>query len=40
MKTIIFDFDANKLLVTNSKTEYKLKDILNGELGLIINDNA
>lgn len=38
--TIIFDFDANKLLVTNSKTEYKLRDILNGELGLIINDNA
>ncbi|MBR3885024.1 MAG: PCRF domain-containing protein [Clostridia bacterium] len=38
--TIIFDFDTNKVLMTNSKTEYKLKEILNGELGLIINDNA
>ena len=38
--TMIFDFDANRLIVTNNKLEYKLKDILNGELSLVINDNA
>ena len=35
---VVFDYDANKVLITSEKTEYRLKDILNGELGLIIND--
>ena len=38
--SVIFDYDANKVFVTNNKTEYKLKDILNGELGLIINNSV
>lgn len=37
---IIFDFDENKVILTANKLEYKLKDILNGDIGLIINDNA
>ena len=38
--SVIFDYDANKVFVTSNKTEYKLKDILNGELGLIINNSV
>lgn len=37
---IIFDYDANKVFVTANKTEYKLKEILSGELGLIINNRV
>lgn len=37
---IVFDYDANKVFVNESKTEYKLKDILSGELGLIINNRV
>ena len=40
MPTMVFDFDGNKVIVTNNKAEYKLKDIMSGELNLIINDNA
>ena len=36
--SVVFDHDANKVFVTANKTEYKLKDITNGELGLIINN--
>lgn len=38
--TMVFDFDTNKVIVTSNKTEYRLKDIMSGELNLIINDNA
>lgn len=37
---IIFDYDTNKVFVTESKSEYKLKEILSGELGLIINNRV
>lgn len=37
---LIFDFDANKLMVNNNRTEYKLKEILNGNLDLIINNQV
>ena len=37
---VVFDYDTNKVILTSNKTEYKLKEILSGELGLIINDNA
>jgi len=37
---VIFDYDANKVTMTNNKTDYKLKEILSGELGLIINNSA
>ena len=37
---IVFDFDTNKVSVNTDKTDYKLKDILNGELGLIINNSV
>ena len=37
---VIFDYDANKVTMTNDKTDYKLKEILSGELGLIINNSA
>lgn len=35
---VVFDFDRNKVFVKNEKSEYKLKDILEGRLDLIIND--
>lgn len=37
---VIFDYDANKVTMTYNKTDYKLKEILSGELGLIINNSA
>ncbi len=37
---VIFDYDTNKVTLTSNKTEYKLKEILSGELGLIINDSV
>lgn len=37
---VIFDYDANKVILTSNKKDYKLKEILSGELGLIINDRA
>lgn len=36
--TIVFDFDLNKVFVKSNKQEYKLKDILEGKLDLIINN--
>ena len=38
--SVIFDYDANKVTLTSNKTDYKLKEILSGELGLIINNSA
>ena len=35
---LIFDFDANKVIFTSSKQEYKLQDILKGNLDIIINN--
>ena len=37
---IIFDFDLNKIIFTSSKDEYKLKDVLKGDLDLIINNQV
>ena len=37
---VVFDYDANKVIMTSNKSDYKLKEILSGELGLIINDSA
>ena len=37
---IVFDFDLNKVIFTASKEEYKLKDILKGNLDLIINNQV
>lgn len=36
--TLVFDYDLNKVILTKDKTEYKLKEILSGDLGLIINN--
>lgn len=36
---IVLDFDLNKLFVKSNKTEYKLKEILEGNLDLIVNNN-
>lgn len=35
---MVFDFDSNKVFVTSEKSEYKIKDILEGKLDLIINN--
>ncbi len=35
---IVFDFDLNKVILKSEKIEYKLKDILEGKLDLIINN--
>lgn len=37
---IVFDFDLNKIIFTASKAEYKLKEILKGNLDLIINNQV
>lgn len=37
---IVFDFDLNKLMVAKNKTEYKLKEILEGNLDLVFNDSV
>lgn len=37
---VIFDYDANKVLLSSNKTEYKLKEILNGELDQIFNNSV
>lgn len=36
--SIVFDFDANKVYLKSEKKEYKLKEILEGNLDLIINN--
>ena len=37
---VIFDFDLNKVTVNSIKTDYKLKEILEGNLDLIFNDSV
>ena len=37
---IVFDYDLNRVIFTASKDEYKLKDILKGDLDLIINNQV
>ena len=37
---MVFDFDANKVLLNSNKTEYKLKEILSGDLSQIINNQV
>ncbi len=38
--SVVFDYDANKVFVTNNKMEFRLKDILGGNLDLIINNSV
>lgn len=35
---IVFDFDVNKLFINKNKTEYKLREVLSGNLSAIINN--
>lgn len=37
---VIFDFDLNRVTVNSIKTNYKLKEILEGNLDLIFNDSV
>ena len=37
---VVFDYDANRILLTTNKSEYKLKDIFNEDIGLIINNSV
>ena len=37
---LVIDFDANKVLLNSNKSEYKLKEIISGNLDLIINNQA
>ena len=37
---MIFDFDANKVILNENKTDYKLKEIVSGNLELIINNQV
>lgn len=37
--SVVFDYDANKILLNENKTEYKLKDILDNGLEKIFNNN-
>lgn len=37
---VVFDFDANKVSFSLNKKEYKLKEILNGDLDQIFNDRV
>lgn len=37
---VVFDYDTNRILLTTNKSEYKLKDIFNEDIGLIINNSV
>ena len=37
---LVIDFDANKVLLNSNKSEYKLKEIISGNLDLIINNQV
>lgn len=37
---VVFDFDLNKVSLSSDKNDYKLKEILEGNLDLIINNNT